>query len=131
MSHDNFQPPEDPAHDDFVREQQAEAHWEKQLTEAYAEGRKDERVEAAGWVSIDERLPEVGQMVLLWVYAKDMAEDEDGNPIEKDVSGVHMGECRHDLFANCAYIDNFSTPFADQEAVTHWMHLPAAPKEQK
>lgn len=43
MSHDNFQPPEDPGHDEWVREQQAEAHWEKQLTDAYAEGRADER----------------------------------------------------------------------------------------
>lgn len=47
MSHDNFKPPEDPGHDEWVREQQAEAHWEKQLTDAYAEGRKDEREEWA------------------------------------------------------------------------------------
>lgn len=53
MSHDNFQPPEDPAHDEWVREQQAEAHWEKQLTEAYASGRKDEREE---WLPVLEAL---------------------------------------------------------------------------
>lgn len=37
----NFQPPEDPGHDEFVREQQAQAQWNKQLTDAYAEGRVD------------------------------------------------------------------------------------------
>lgn len=45
MIHDHFQPPEDPAHDEWVREQQAEAHWEQQVTGAYAEGRRDEREE--------------------------------------------------------------------------------------
>lgn len=53
MSHDNFQPPEDPAHDEWVREQQAEAHWEKQLNDAYAEGRKDECEE---WAAVMEML---------------------------------------------------------------------------
>jgi hypothetical protein len=41
-----------------------------------------------------------------------------------DVSGLHLGESR---MGDCGlYIDNYSTPFADVEGVTHWM-LPEPP----
>jgi len=41
----SFQPPEDDRDDECRREAAADAHWERQLINAYAEGRKDEREE--------------------------------------------------------------------------------------
>lgn len=55
-----FQPPEDTGHDEYVREMQAEAHWEKQLAEAYAEGRKDQLEE-------DEKTIKRGERPRPWV----------------------------------------------------------------
>lgn len=79
------------------------------------------------WVPVQERMPEIGQEVLLWVYAERHGEDDDGNPYSTDVSGVHMGEYRSTIHGE--YLDNYSSPFADQEGITHWMPLPPAPKE--
>lgn len=77
------------------------------------------------WNNVEDCLPNVGEMVILWVWAEKHGLDDEGNPISSDESGVHMGECR-DL-GDGPFLSCFSTPFADRESITHWMRLPLKP----
>lgn len=83
-----------------------------------------EAIRRAGWIHATDKLPQVGQEVLLWVSAERWGEDDEGNRHVSDVSGVHLGECRR---AESPYLDCYSSPFADVEVITHWMPLPGAP----
>ena len=80
----------------------------------------------AAWISVDDdRKPALGQVILMWVYAADEGEDDDGRPYSMDKSQVQMGEYRemdHGPFFDC-----FATPSAHHEGVTHWMPLPHPP----
>jgi hypothetical protein len=79
----------------------------------------------AGWVSVkDERKPEPGKVVIFWVHGERHEEDDEGNRVVHDVSGMHTGEWRVTEHGN--YFDCHSTPCGDIEGVTHWMD-PCAP----
>jgi hypothetical protein len=84
-----------------------------------------EAIRRSQWIHTTEKLPQVGQQVLVWVEAERHGEDDDGNLICTDESGVHLGECRR---LESPYLDCYSSPFADVEVITHWMPLPGAPK---
>jgi hypothetical protein len=78
------------------------------------------------WISVDdERKPPLDQVILMWVYAENEGEDDDGRPFSTDASQVQMGVYRD--MGHGPFFDCFATPFADHEGVTHWMPLPPAP----
>lgn len=80
-----------------------------------------------GWISVeDKRKPELGQVILMWVYAEDEGEDDDGRSFSMDKSQVQMGEYRD--MGHGPFFDCFATPFADREGVTHWMPMPKPPE---
>jgi len=71
VSHDNFQPPEGDRDEECVREDQ----WQQQLTDAYAEGRKDER---------EELTPAMRDVV---TERRRQVEEEDWSPSHDDEHG--------------------------------------------
>ena len=79
--------------------------------------------QAEGWISVeDARKPQPGKPVVFWVWAERYQEDDEGRQIAQDASGLHLGEWRESENGN--YFDNYSTPFADREAVLWWMDPP-------
>ena len=73
-----------------------------------------------GWISVeDARKPPPGKPVVFWAWAERYQEDDEGRQIAQDASGLHLGEWRESENGN--YFDNYSTPFADREAVLWWM----------
>lgn len=86
------------------------------LSDAFAQGR--------GWIPVGERMPEPGDVVLLWVAAERIG-DTDGEPYHMDTSEVSMGECREG--SDGLYLDDFAFGHGDTEGITHWMPLPDAP----
>jgi hypothetical protein len=83
----------------------------------------DRVTRADGWISVkDARKPPPGKVVIFWVYGERHEEDDDGNRVVHDVSGIHTGEWRVSEHGN--YFDCHSTPCADIEGVTHWMDPP-------
>jgi len=82
--------------------------------------------EPSEWISVeDQRKPELDQVILMWVWAEDECEDDDGNYYPQDVSQVQMGVYRD--MGHGPFFDCFATPFADHEGVGYWMPLPKAP----
>ena len=74
-----------------------------QYEKGYADGLRHRE---SGWISVEERLPELGDSVLLYTYSDRQCvgwRDQDG------------------WWHTHAYV-------YDPEAVTHWMPLPEAPK---
>lgn len=77
------------------------------------------RYDAAGWISVDERLPEVGVSVLMWVERKRVSScefgrlDSDGTWSTYEIDGE---------------VGRYCLP--GEERVTHWMPLPPAPGDE-
>jgi hypothetical protein len=67
-----------------------------------------------GWISVEERLPDVGQEVITWAHDFDNQEWV-----------VSMGQCKLHGPTNQAYLDDYANFNA-----THWMPLPAAPESK-
>lgn len=82
----------------------------------------------SGWMPIDTA-PKDGSMFLCWVDAERWsALDGEGSGIAHDVSQIDL--CRWSSVAespNEGYFDNASGQVGDDQGVTHWMPLPAAP----
>ncbi|QPI08302.1 DUF551 domain-containing protein [Stutzerimonas stutzeri] len=76
------------------------------------------------WISVEERLPELGETVLVWVEAERYMEDEHGQ-YRMDASEVDLGETQNN--GGELFLDHYSGPFGDSECVTHWMPLPPPP----
>lgn len=71
--------------------------------------------EPMGWIPCSERLPEIGQRVLLWVYGK-----------------VHIGErMGHKLFEKYDVFDLKNGTFESTKRIEAWMPLPEAYKPEK
>lgn len=80
----------------------------------------------AQWISVDdERKPEERKPVLLFVRTLTRGEDDEGRPYETEGEQVEMGEYR--LNNGSPYFQCFVSPMSDNDWVTHWMPLPAAP----
>jgi hypothetical protein len=78
------------------------------------------------WISVEERLPEIGTMVLVWVEAERYMEDEHGQ-YSMDASEVDFGVAQeHD---GAKFMTHYSGPFGDRECITHWQSLPKGPNE--
>jgi hypothetical protein len=76
------------------------------------------------WIPVTERLPEVGQQVLLWASVQRIGVTDEMEDYTYTEHEVHMGECR----------DGSDGPFIDDYmddpdgGFSHWMPLPEAPK---
>jgi hypothetical protein len=77
------------------------------------------------WIPVTERMPEVGQEVLLWAevhpHAIERAKEDERTPPRSE---VHMGEYRNSVYG--PYLDDYAAP-DDDRYVTHWMPLPPTP----
>jgi hypothetical protein len=79
------------------------------------------------WISVKERLPEYDQLVLLWqseLQAQFVGRRRDSGI----VSPLYYWECTSDFFE--AWKEIYHPKLMNEEVVTHWMPLPAAPKEE-
>lgn len=81
-----------------------------------------------GWQPI-ETVPKDGRMVLCWVQAFRVGEDDEGRQHEADVSECDFGAWRNNEHGG--YFDAFAFPRAERESPTHWMPLPPAPTNQE
>ena len=70
------------------------------------------------WISVEERLPEHGEVVMVWAKAKP---DEEALP--RDILSFASYWCDDGWVVD--FIDD-----TDDITVTHWMPLPEAPKEE-
>lgn len=73
-----------------------------------AENQSKKKEEKPEWISVNDRLPKIGERVLCWWV------DRDGGYYG---FAAYQGESKW-------YVSNEGMPH-----VTHWMHLPPAPKE--
>jgi hypothetical protein len=93
---------------------------------AYIDGRPAGT--APAWISVDdERKPEPKKPVLLFVRTLTRGEDDEGRPYETEGAQVEMGEYRKGESAEMSYFDCYASPISDNDWITHWMPLPAAP----
>lgn len=89
---------------------------------------------SAGWNAAQQKwqpietAPKDGSMFLVWVNATKFGEDDEGRQFEQDCSQVDFAEWRTE--GDIGWVNYFAHPFADQEYVTHWMPLPAAPNDE-
>lgn len=99
----------------------------------YVEGRSspgipDNSQAGGAWVSIDdERKPEARKPILLFVRTLTRGEDDEGRPHEIEGAEIAMGEYRRGMSAEMSYFDCYTSPMSDNDWITHWMPLPAAP----
>ena len=100
-------------------------YFEAQMLAMHEQGRLA-GLEEQGWISVeDARKPELDQVILMWVWAEDECETEEGRYYAQDVSQVQMGVYRD--AGHGPYFDCFATPFADHEGVGYWKPLPPPP----
>jgi hypothetical protein len=86
----------------------------------------------AQWISVDdERKPEVGKSVLMFVRTIKHGEDDEGRPYDTEGAEVAMGEYRKSPGYDVCYFDCYTSPMSDNDWITHWMPLPAAPAASK
>lgn len=80
-----------------------------------------EKAARAGWISVDERLPEVGVRVLFACceYIKD--ENGKDKPVKFVEYGYRIGK---------SWISKTSSQGFSTDVVTHWMDIPEPPKEE-
>ena len=93
---------------ELIRIAQSEIEWDYPMEYAIAFDKAIEALEAAGWISVKDRLPEHGQTVLAWEASGFVYVDN------------YDGE--HDIFKIAC--NNGGT-------VTHWQSLPEPPKEEE
>jgi len=81
-----------------------------------------------GWRPI-ETAPKDGTMFICWVSAVRHGETEEGQQYQQDASQVDFCAWRSGPIdiQDCGYFDAFCGQIGDEQAVTHWMPLPAAP----
>lgn len=85
---------------------------------------------AAGWRPIDS-IPKDGSHVLVWVQAVQCGEDDEGAPIEKDVSFCDIGWWRTATDpVEYGYFDYGAMHTYDAEYVTHWQPMPLPPSPE-
>jgi len=88
---------------------------------------------AEQWIDISNQdegpgpMPEVGQEVLLWVWAENDIRNDDGAYSTQGASQIYIGQCIDVGYG--PQIDCHDFPFADRQHVTHWMPLPFPPAE--
>lgn len=73
------------------------------------------------WISVEDRLPDVGQQVLC--LGIEPFEDEEGNTSHRNV--YDLGEIEKKGYSLAMYAYDFDA------YATHWMPLPEPPKERK
>ena len=79
------------------------------------------------WISVKEQLPNYDQLVLLWqseLQAQFVGRRKDSGIM----SPLYYWECTSDFFE--AWKEIYHPKLMNEEAVTHWQPLPAAPKEE-
>lgn len=97
------------------------------LPPAYAAGVEPAALEP-GWISVDERLPEIGRTpVLVAVEWRKYHENEDGSPAYSEGIDVTEGEYVPGFCDRAGYMESFQGTHGDSSAVTHWMPLPPPP----
>lgn len=74
-----------------------------------------------------ESAPKDGTMVLCWVSAVQYGETDEGQQFQRDISQIDFGSWEDGLDGN-GYFDPYCGQIGDQQHVTHWMPLPAAPE---
>jgi len=87
-------------------------------------------IAAAQWRPI-KTAPKDGSLFLCWVSAVRYAETDEGQQYQEDASQVDFCSWRDgpsDLPGH-GYFDPCCGQIGDSQDVTHWMPLPAAPKE--
>ena len=87
----------------------------------------------SGWISVDERLPEVGELVLVYSppqpgdYPDDVRISFDCIDPNDDDHASWMGHNEHYEYYCCVAKPEGSTGPSEQAPYTHWHALPAAP----
>lgn len=76
-----------------------------------------------------ETAPKDGTMFLCWVSAVRYGETGDGQQYQHDASQVDFGMWRINEDLNAGWFDPFCGQIGDAQDVTHWMPLPAPPKD--
>lgn len=84
------------------------------------------RRRAPGWISVDERLPDFGESVLMWTVDCEDARD-DCRRIENDGNGVAFIGHRRDWPSGWEWDSSDDNFFSGMDVVTHWHPLPAPP----
>lgn len=80
------------------------------------------------WISVEERLPEYDQLALLW--QSEMQAQFVGRRRDSGLAfPLYYWECTEDFFE--AWKEIYYPKLMHQGVVTHWMPLPAPPKEEK
>lgn len=75
-----------------------------------------------------ETAPKDGSMFLCWISAVRYGETDEGQPYQQDASQIDFCWWRDGVDGN-GYLDPACGQIGDSQSVTHWMPLPAAPKE--
>jgi hypothetical protein len=102
-------------------------HFERPTSTSTAPAAMDE----GKWVSVDDaRKPEADKPVLLFIRTLTRGEDDDGRPYETEGEEVAMGEYKKSHGYDAYYFDCYTSPISDNDWITHWMPLPAAPASQ-
>lgn len=79
------------------------------------------------WISVeDERKPDIGEVVLLYVRTQKRGWLGDIE-CQSEAAQVEMGEYRRGESAEMSYFDCYASPIGDNDWVTHWRRMPAAP----
>lgn len=76
-----------------------------------------------------ETAPKDGTMFLCWVLAVRYRETDDGQQYQQDASQVDFCMWRIHEDLNDGWFDPFCGQIGDSQDVTHWMPLPAPPKD--
>lgn len=76
-----------------------------------------------------ETAPKDGTMFLCWVSAVRYGETDDGQQYQQDASQVDFCMWRTQTDMNAGWFDPFCGQIGDAQDVTHWMPLPAPPKD--
>ena len=85
-------------------------------------------LEKPKWISVQERLPEYDQLALLW--QSELQAQFVGRRVDSGLAfPLYYWECTSDFFE--AWKEIYYPKLMHQGAVSHWMPLPEAPKEEK
>ena len=88
----------------------------------------DPAVPVPSWISVNERLPEIGRTpVLVTVAWRKYYENEDGSPTYSEGIDVTEGEYVPGFCDRAGYMESYQGTHGDSSAVTHWMPLPQPP----
>ena len=101
---------------DLIRRAIAEIEWTQPMEYAAAFDKAIETLEAAGWISVEDRLPEVGQTVIgLSKY---------GHVSDMTLREIKNGELKH-----CLIFDPLG--YLPGKDVKYWMPMPEEPRKDK